>query len=52
MTCGQYSLANLTEKELQRLKEAEKTLSNLADPQNERSEEQEIVLVAYRHAHQ
>ena len=52
MTRRHYSLANLTEKELKKLKEAEETLSNLADPKNERSEKQKIVLVAYRHAHE
>ena len=51
MTCGQYPLADLTEKELQKLKAAEKSLNNLADTPKERAGEQELVLIAYRHAH-
>lgn len=45
MTSKQYPVANLTEKELKKLQDAEKAISNLAG----RSEDQEIVLVAYRH---
>jgi hypothetical protein len=45
MTCGQYPLANLSEKELQRIKETERSLN--IPP--ERQGEQEIVLVAYAH---
>ena len=45
MTSKQYPVANLTERELQKLQEAEEALSSLAG----RPEEQEIVLVAYRH---
>ena len=51
MTCGQYSIANLSEKELQKLKEAEKSLSNLHQQQNKGQNEQEIVLIAYTHGH-
>ena len=49
MTGKQYPLANLTERELKKLQEAEKAISNLTDPKNERSEEREVVLIAYRH---
>ena len=54
MSCGQYPLAELTAKELQKLKEAEKSLNNLAGSgiSSKQADEQEIVLVAYRHAHQ
>jgi predicted CopG family antitoxin len=51
MTCGRYAIANLTEKELQKLKEAEKSFSNLHEQQNEGQKEQELVLIAYTHGH-
>ncbi len=52
MTCGQYPLADLSEKELQKLKEAEKSLNSLAGTSKKQEEEQELVLIAYRHAHE
>ncbi len=51
MTCGQYSVANLTEKELQKLKEAEESFNRQLKAQNAGEKEQEVVLVAYSHGH-
>jgi hypothetical protein len=45
LTCGHYNIANLTENELQKLKESERSLNILP----ERQGEQEIVLIAYSH---
>jgi hypothetical protein len=39
--------AELTEKELQKLMEAEKFINNQPDHQNDRGEGQEIILLAY-----
>ena len=51
MTCGQYSIANLSEKELQKLKEAEKSLATCTNSKTRGQNEQEIVLIAYTHGH-
>ena len=50
MTSGQYPLADLTVEELQKLKEAEDSLNNLADLPLGQAEKQKLVLIAYRHA--
>ncbi|NMB35934.1 MAG: hypothetical protein GX989_06585 [Firmicutes bacterium] len=46
----QYTLADLTEEELQKLKETEGSLNNLAGASPEQAEKQKLVLIAYRHA--
>ncbi len=47
MTHRQYSIANLTEKELQKLKETEKSFNRSHVEQESLENKQEIIFVAY-----
>lgn len=49
MTSRKYPLADLNEEELQKIKETEESLNNLAGSSLEQEEKQKLVLIAYRH---